>query len=346
MWIANAWYVAAWSHELEAGRIHARTIIDQPLALYRKRDGAAVVFEDRCCHRFAPLSMGRVEQDDLRCMYHGLKFAPDGRCIEIPGQPLIPQSAVVRRFPVVESGSWIWVWMGESDKADVASIPSSIRLGDPAYHMKAGQLDYAADYLLIDDNLLDLSHLSFAHEKTLGLDMPQWADERPRILPLERGLRVQRWLRNQPARSSMRHHGDRLDLWNAYDFLFPGVFLLRTSFYAAGTAERCKLEPPSEPPLFLRVDDQAVTPMTARTSRYFYAAGARSGDFDPGRVEKLYGVTEAAFHEDKSIIEAQQKLIDLEPARRMLPTSLDAGPTQFRRIVQRLIESESHPGAA
>jgi phenylpropionate dioxygenase-like ring-hydroxylating dioxygenase large terminal subunit len=81
--------------------------------------------------------------------------------------------------------------------------------------------------------------------------------------------------------------------------------------------------------------------MTARTSRYFYAAGARSSDIDPGRVAKLYGVTEAAFHEDKSIIEAQQKLIDLDPARRMLPTSLDAGPTQFRRIVQRLIDSES-----
>jgi phenylpropionate dioxygenase-like ring-hydroxylating dioxygenase large terminal subunit len=90
MWVRNAWYVAAWSHELEAGQVLARTIVDQPLALYRKRDGAAVVFEDRCCHRFAPLSMGRIERDDLRCMYHGLKFAPDGRCIEIPGQPLIP----------------------------------------------------------------------------------------------------------------------------------------------------------------------------------------------------------------------------------------------------------------
>ena len=80
--------------------------------------------------------------------------------------------------------------------------------------------------------------------------------------------------------------------------------------------------------------------MGPRSSRYFYAAGARSGDIDPDRVAKLYGVTEAAFHEDKSLIEAQQKLIDLEPARRMLPTSLDAGPTQFRRIVERLIESE------
>ncbi len=340
MWVRDAWYVAAWSHELEAGKVLARTIVDQPLALYRKSDGETVVFEDRCCHRFAPLSMGRIENDDLRCMYHGLKFAPDGRCIEIPGQALIPQSACVRRYPTVTRGSWIWVWMGVVAKADPSSIPSSTALDDPAFIMKAGQLDYAADYLLIDDNLLDLSHLSFAHEKTLGLDMPQWADERPRLVPLERGLRVQRWLRNHPSRGFMKRLGERVDLWNSYDFLFPGVFLLRTAFYPVGTAERFKNGPPEEPPLFLRIDDQAVTPMGPRSSRYFYAAGARSGDIDPDRVAKLYGVTEAAFHEDKSLIEAQQKLIDLEPARRMLPTSLDAGPTQFRRIVERLIESE------
>ena len=136
MWIRNAWYVAGWSHELEPGRILARLIIDQPLALYRKTDGQVVVLEDRCCHRFAPLSMGRLEQDDLRCMYHGLKFAPDGRCVEIPGQKLIPQSAFVRRYPAVERGGWIWIWMGDEALADPASIPDSIRLDDPAYCMK------------------------------------------------------------------------------------------------------------------------------------------------------------------------------------------------------------------
>ena len=341
MWVRNAWYVAAWSHELEAGKIAARTIVDQPLALYRKGDGAVVAFEDRCCHRFAPLSLGRLEQDNLRCMYHGLKFAPDGRCIEIPGQPLIPQSAFVRCYPTVERGSWVWIWMGEADKADASQIPSSISLTDPGYVLKASHLDYVADYLLIDDNLLDLSHLSFAHEKTLGLDMPQWADERPRMTPLDRGLRFERWLRNHPPRGFMKKLGERVDIWTTYDFLFPGIFLQRTNFYPVGSAERFKDGQPREPPLFLRIDDQAVTPIGARGSRYFYAAGARSSDIDPGRVERLFATTETAFNEDKSIIEAQQKLIDLEPARRMLPTSLDAGPTQFRRLVDRLIEAEA-----
>lgn len=343
-WVRNAWYVAGWSHELAAGRIEARTVIEQPLALYRRGDGSVVVLEDRCCHRFAPLSMGRLEQDDLRCMYHGLKFAPDGRCIEIPGQKLIPQSACVRRYPAAERGGWIWVWMGDAAAADPASIPQSVPLGDPSYCMLSGRMDYDAHYLLIDDNLLDLSHLSFAHEKTLGLDMPQWADERPRIVPLERGLRVQRWLRNQPSRGFMRRWGETLDLWNSYDFLFPGIFLLRTAFYPIGSADRWNRNEPGEAPLFLRYDDQAVTPIGHRKTRYFYAAGARRADIDDERVGRLFAIVEAAFAEDKAIIEAQQRVIDLDPTRRMLPTSLDGGPTQFRKLVQTLLDHDGLPG--
>jgi len=338
MWIRNAWYVAAWTHEIEPGRIHARTIVDQPLVIYRTSDGGMVALEDRCPHRFAPLSMGRLEGDSLRCMYHGLKFAPDGKCVEIPGQKLIPQSACVRRYPLQVVGSWVWIWMGDADKADPATIPPSLALDDPAYRLQAGQLDYDADYLLIDDNLLDLSHLSFTHEKTLGLDMPQWADERPRTVPLDRGLRFQRWLRNHPPRGFMRKLGERVDVWNSYDFLFPGIFLQRTDFHPAGTAERSDGKAPEGQPLFYRIDEQAVTPVGRRASRYFYAVGTRARDIDPGKLERLFEVTTAAFHEDKRIIEAQQKMIDLDPDRAMLPTSLDAGPTRFRKLVDALAQ--------
>ena len=341
MWVRNAWYVAGWLTEFAPGAIHARTIIDQPLALYRTADGGLAVLEDRCCHRFAPLSMGRLEGDDLRCMYHGLKFAPNGRCIEIPGQKLIPQSACVRRYPVAARGSWVWVWMGDAAAADSAAIPPSLALDDPGYRLKAGHLDYAAHYLLIDDNLLDLSHLSFAHEKTLGLDMPQWADERPRMLPLERGLRVQRWLTDHAPRGFLRKTvGERADVWNSYDFIFPGVFLQRTSFYPAGTAQQSGGGEPDRPPLFHRIDEQAVTPVSARASRYFYAAGARASDIAGHKLDRLFAVTHTAFGEDKALIEGQQKLIDLDPHRNMLPTSMDAGPTRFRRLVEGLLASD------
>jgi vanillate O-demethylase monooxygenase subunit len=347
MWVKNAWYVAGWSHEFAPGRIHARTLIDQPVALYRTGDGAVVALEDRCCHRFAPLSLGRLEGDDLRCMYHGLKFAPDGRCIEIPGQKLIPQSASVRRYPLIVRGSWVWLWMGDPALADPSAIPASLAIDDAAWRLKASHLDYSAHYLLIDDNLLDLSHLSFAHEKTLGQDMPQWADERPRMTALERGLRVQRWIADHTPRGFMKKKlGERVDVWNSYDFLFPGVFLQRTRFYAAGTAAKSAGREPAERPLFDRVDEQAVTPVSARASRYFYAAGARDEDIDAERLERLFAVTETAFGEDKALIEAQQKLVDLEPDRRMLPTSFDGGPTRFRKLVDELLAPDGAPPAA
>ena len=232
-------------------------------------------------------------------------------------------------------GSWIWVWMGEDDKADRTTIPPSLALDDPAYRLRASQLDYDAHYLLIDDNLLDLSHLSFAHEKTLGMDMPQWAEQRPRIEPLDRGLRMGRWHTDHPPRGFMKRKlGERVDVWTAYDFLFPGLFLQRTGFYPPGTAERSGGRAPQGTPLFDRVDEQAVTPVSPRASRYFYAVGARASDIDQDQCERLFALTAAAFHEDKALIEAQQKLIDLDPERRMLPTSLDAGPTQFRKLVE------------
>ena len=341
MWVRNAWYVAAWSDDVTNHALLPRTIINEPLVLYRKSDGSVVALEDRCCHRLAPLSKGRLEHDDLRCMYHGMKFAADGRCVEIPGQAFIPQTAAVRSFPVVERGSWIWVWMGRAAMADSALIPDTIAATDTGWHIKTGHLDYAAHYQLINDNLLDLSHLSFVHAKTLGRNMPQWAAQRPRVTRLERGVRFQRWFENRPHAHYFGQPGEAYDLWHSYDFIVPGVFIQRPAWYPPGTAKRMDMQPPTEPPLFVRCDDQAVIAETGRTSRYFYAVGARSSDATVELADEMFRFTEMAFHEDKDIIEAQQKVIDLDPERQMMSLSFDAGPNLFRGIVQQLVEAET-----
>lgn len=109
MYLHNCWYVAAWNYEINAETLLARTIINEPLVFFRKSDGSVAALQDRCCHRSAPLSIGRREGDALRCMYHGLKFDCSGKCIEIPGQDVIPPQACVRSFPVLERHSWVWV---------------------------------------------------------------------------------------------------------------------------------------------------------------------------------------------------------------------------------------------
>ena len=78
--IRNLWYVAAWGQELDGPGPIGRTGIGEPIVLFRTPDGAVRALEDRCPHRHAPLSFGRVEGERLRCMYHGLTFSPEGVC--------------------------------------------------------------------------------------------------------------------------------------------------------------------------------------------------------------------------------------------------------------------------
>src|SRR5256885_755119 len=115
--LQNCWYVAAWDHELIDGKLLARTILEKPVVLYRGDSGRVVALDNRCCHRGARLSNGRREGDDVRCMYHGLKFDPSGKCIQIPGQDNIPPKLGVRSYPVLERDHLIWLWTGDAAKA-------------------------------------------------------------------------------------------------------------------------------------------------------------------------------------------------------------------------------------
>ena len=123
MWLSNCWQVAAFSREVVGGQLFARTICDEPVVLYRSMTGAPVALEDRCAHRAAPLSMGALVGDTLRCGYHGLRFDARGRCVEIPGQTQIPPDAAIRAYPLVERFNWVWIWMGDPKRADPALIP-------------------------------------------------------------------------------------------------------------------------------------------------------------------------------------------------------------------------------
>ena len=77
--LRNAWYAAAWGHEVGTEPF-ARKLLDRPIVFFRRKDGKVAALQDRCPHRFVPLSRGRVEGDTLRCAYHGLSFESDGRC--------------------------------------------------------------------------------------------------------------------------------------------------------------------------------------------------------------------------------------------------------------------------
>src|SRR5262249_45573484 len=70
------------------------------VVLFRNGGGQAAALEDCCCHRAAPLSKGEVAGDYLACGYHGLKYDINGKCVEVPGQTMIPRGAKVRSYPI------------------------------------------------------------------------------------------------------------------------------------------------------------------------------------------------------------------------------------------------------
>ena len=122
MFVRNAWYVAAARDEI-TDNLLARTVLNEPVVLFRDGSGAACALADRCCHRGAPPSLGWMTENGLRCGYHGFTFDRTGRCIDIPGaRGKIPERARVKSYPLAEKGDFLWIWMGDPSHADAREV--------------------------------------------------------------------------------------------------------------------------------------------------------------------------------------------------------------------------------
>src|ERR1700746_207993 len=116
-YVRNRWYVAMLSREL--GRTPKQTwVLDVPIVLFRKASNEVVALRDVCPHRHAPLSLGTVVGDEIQCRYHGFQFDSAGRCTKIPSERTIPTAIRAEPIVVREALGFVWVWGGESSRAD------------------------------------------------------------------------------------------------------------------------------------------------------------------------------------------------------------------------------------
>lgn len=337
MYLKNCWYVAAWSHEVVAD-LFSRTILNTPILLYRDTRGEIVALDDRCCHRTAPLSVGRIEGDCVRCMYHGLKFDRDGQCVEIPMQDQIPPEAKVRSYPVIERSRWIWIWMGDPAKVDESLIPDMHWLDDPAWRSGSGYMLHNANYLQVADNLCDFSHLSFVHPTTVGGSVA-YAKSKPKIERLERGIRITRGLLNDepaPFVKALRPDWTLVDRWNNYDFLAPGFLIMDSGSVPVG---RGGAEGRRDGALEFR-SCQALTPETDETTHYFFAQPHNFDLDNEVTTDGIHQVLMTAFEEDRHIIGGQTRMLKFDPAFPMVAIGADAGLSQYRWVLDRLIKLE------
>jgi len=339
MFLKNAWYVAAWSSEVRENQLLARTLLGVPVVLWRDARGQVHALQDRCCHRGAPLSRGRLEEGGLRCMYHGLLFEPGGRCIDIPAQPQIPPSVCVRSYPVHERTNWVWIWMGEPERADPALLPDTYWLDDPAWKYREGYLHYGVNYLLVTDNLLDFSHLPFVHPGTVGGD-EGFARIRPVIDKLPEGLRITRWHLSSPPAPFVRKVTDwsgPVDRWNIYDFVLPGILLMHSGSAPAGTGAP---QGNFDGAVQFR-SAQAVTPETADSCHYFFSQAHNFRIDDPAVTDTVHQVVLDAFAEDHAMIHAQQANVAGDPDFKMVAIGADAALNRFRWLVNKRIQEET-----
>lgn len=337
MFLRNHWYVAA--SETEIGRKPlARTIMNEPIVFYRKEDGSPVAFEDRCAHRHLPLSMGKLVGDRLQCYYHGLQFGPDGRCVRIPGQDQIPPNAKVRTYPVVERHKWLWIWMGDPALADPEKIADFHWLDDPHWGAKSSYLHVEANWQLVVDNLMDLTHLAFVHETTIGNSaLAEHATVKVTRAP--NNVVVTRWIIDQDPPPTFKKVGGftgNVDRWQIVDFAPPAFLRLDVGATPTGTGA----------PEGKRVNGinmrnlNAITPETETTSHYFWG---QAHDFDVKNeetTEKIFRQIETAFLEDVAVFSAQQRNLNLIKNPPQVDINADTGVIQARRVNERLFAEE------
>ena len=167
------WHPVAQSHEVLKDAPLSVKLLDQAVVLWRDNEGAVQAFVDRCPHRGARLSMGRVENGHLECPYHGWQFASGGQCVKVPAVPdfVPPATQRVKSFDVQEAYGLVWVRLqeGEAENAAAAALPAFAAEADEHLRkVNCGPYDVAASAPRIIENFLDMSHFGFVHEGWLG----------------------------------------------------------------------------------------------------------------------------------------------------------------------------------
>lgn len=113
-YIREAWYVAAFGHEITRMPM-VRTLLDEPVVMYRTEAGEVVALGNVCPHRRAPLHLGKLHGDAIACPYHGLRFDPTGACVYNPNFNNPPPRVKTAAYQVVEKDDMLWIWMGTGD---------------------------------------------------------------------------------------------------------------------------------------------------------------------------------------------------------------------------------------
>jgi vanillate O-demethylase monooxygenase subunit len=332
----NMWWCAAHVDEVTEKPL-ARWLLEKPVVMYRLADGTPVALDNRCPHRWAPLSEGRVIDDKIVCAYHGMEFGADGICTNIPTQDMIPKSARVQSYPLRQSGAFLWIWMGdpeaiEEDPVDMAYTTNT------DWSFVNGYMEVDANWVLIRENVLDLTHIAFLHATTFKQsdwdNVPEVTMEGDTIVyrqdfapsplsPLfcagfgfEDGKVVKR---EQEGR--MPSLAVSFSDWNVHDIdAKPGE---RVDYLVRG----CHI----------------VTPSQRGKTHYFWGAAFDVPNISEDVAAKTKQNVVAAFNEDKDLLQKIQAQVSADPRGLDFPEinlAADGAGVRVRQVLKRKLDAE------
>jgi len=329
MFLMNQWYAAALSREL-TDRPLARTFCDLPVVMFRTASGKVAALEDRCPHRYAPLSAGHCAGETIACAYHGIEFDITGACARIPHQPTIPPKMRTRSYPFLERWGWVWIWLGDPARANPDSIPAYEWFGAPEWHSFQRHYYVKANWELCADNLLDLSHAPFIHKKTVGV--PEMAT-----------IPVNTWVEQ-----------DRVFQQRVMNQVTPSPFVAEWGGFRGKIDRRATViwEPAANMSAELLYEDATnsitlrltnpLTPETERTTHVWFAWSRNFGSAsdDDTMAIRFQEQSFAVMAEDVSFMEIQQAGLDRAGHFDPVAIRADATLIQARRFINRLREEE------
>lgn len=310
--------------DLGAGPIAAHLMAND-LVLWRDSTGAVHAGVDRCPHRGAALSRGRVEGDLLECAYHGWRFDGGGRCVAVPALPhfVPPAEHRASMYSARVAYGLIWVALQADVPGDAPGLLPAFAAEDDARLRKVncGPYDVATSGPRIVENFLDMSHFGFVHEGWLG-SRDRVAMEPHPVAVTPTGFIATECMAWQPQSSLHATSGSMVEY--TYEVNAPYTCVL-TKVPEAGSVALAG---------FRESIAMFVCPLTAETSRVWIRLAMN--DFASSDAV-LQDFQHTIFSQDQPVLESQRPrmlpITDAAPVKE-LHSAADRSSAAYRRYLR------------
>lgn len=336
----DQWYVAAYGREI--GReLFSRTICNESILFWRTASGQVTAMSDRCVHRRFPLSQAptRLVDDQVVCGYHGFTYGADGACVAVPGQTRVPRTARLRSYPVVEQDSFVWVFIGDPDRADATPVPRAPWLDSRDWTTVSGMEPLAARFGLLVDNLLDLSHETYLHGGYIGTPEVAGTPITTEVDDEAGVVRVARHMADAECPSFYsRSTGltGRISRWQDIEYTPPCLYLLHSRIAPVGSVP----DPDGTDPDAFHVEVvYAITPETDTSTHDFWAVARDFARDDESVSDFLAEQNRTVVLQDVEALDVLERVIAIEPpGYQELSINIDTGGLAARRMLTRLTQ--------